>query len=150
MPGIADCRQELLVTGRTAAVLRWTGALAAETLGGTKLGIGRFDLLDDHLVGPTVSQVIQILETRARRRRRLAKRHLPLVVHLVLGLVRLGLAVAPTLQSPLVEMRVVPAHDSMNDRVQAFARPIAPDHYAPPNRLPHLGHRARAQGTWSC
>src|SRR2546428_505682 len=87
------------------------------------------------------TRCLLLTHTSIRCCRRLAKRHLPLVVRLVLWLVRLGLAVAPALHSPLVQMRVVPAHGSLNDRVQAFERQIATDPDAPPDRRPNLGQR---------
>lgn len=117
MTRIADRSEELLVAGRTAAVLGRAGALAGQALRGAKIGIGRFDSLNDDFVRPAVARVIEVFHLCAVDRRGLAQCQLGLVVYLILGLVWLRLTVASVTYDPFVKMSILPAHGDLEDSV---------------------------------
>jgi len=129
---VADRFQEVLVTLRAATILGWAGPLTGKTARDALAGLAGQDLLDDHLVLPAVSEVVEQCEPRALRRDDLLKRHGKLILRVIHLSLRIGIVRA--VDRELVKVAVRPAHRRLQDEIQVAQRGVRRDEHSAPDR----------------
>jgi hypothetical protein len=118
--GICDGLQELAVAPRTADILGRTapGALDEQRIGDARTH--RRDGFQHHDAAPAVAVVVKILEGALAIDEECGQLDLALVIHLsILGR---GHAIHDVSELEVVQVIIGPAHDDLNDVVQAFER----------------------------